>query len=302
MKRFENPGLLWALGTALISGVSVYVNKFGVLQVSDPFVYTTLKNSLVAVGFLAVVGLFASRHELRRFSPRQWAGWVALGLIGGGAPFLLFFQGLSTAAAPSAALIHKTLFLWVALLAVPLLGERLGRWQVAGLGVLAIGQYLLQPPSAWGWGRGEMLILLATVLWAVETIVAKKVLPSISARTGALGRMGIGALTMWLFLGLSGRASAAVALSGAQWLWIVITSVFLMGYVWTWYHALKAAPAVVVTSVLTLGAVITIILTTVLEGRAITANQMAAMALIALGSAAFALRPRRRLSQAAEAL
>ena len=31
-------GILWALATALISGVSVYVNKFGVAQVPDPFI------------------------------------------------------------------------------------------------------------------------------------------------------------------------------------------------------------------------------------------------------------------------
>ena len=60
MKVSDKQGILWALGTALISGVSVYVNKFGVAQFQDPFVYTTLKNSLVAIGFLAALGLFAS--------------------------------------------------------------------------------------------------------------------------------------------------------------------------------------------------------------------------------------------------
>ena len=93
MKPSDKQGILWALGAALISGVSVYVNKFGVTQVKDPFVYTTLKNSLVAIGFLAALGLFVSWQELRALTPRQWVGWVGLGLIGGGVPFLLFFQG-----------------------------------------------------------------------------------------------------------------------------------------------------------------------------------------------------------------
>lgn len=302
MNRFGNPGLIWALSTALISGVSVYVNKFGVLQVSDPFVYTTLKNSLVAVALLGAAGLFASGAELRRFTPRQWAGWAALGLIGGGVPFLLFFQGLATASAVSAALIHKTLFLWVALLAMPLLGERLGRWQVVGLAVLAAGQYLLHAPAAWGWGRGETLILIATLLWAVETIVAKKVLSTTSAHTAALGRMGIGAAALWIFLSLTGRASGALSLGGTQWLWILITSAFLIGYVWTWYHALQAAPAVMVTSVLTLGAVITIALNALLDGQAIGPTRLAALALIVLGCATFALRPRPGLTQLAKAV
>lgn len=300
MNTIVRKGVLWALATALVSGFSVYVNKFGVVQVRDPFVYTTLKNTLVAVGFLSAVGLLAGRQELRAFTPRQWAGWASLGLIGGGIPFLLFFQGLSTASAPSAALIHKTLFLWVAFLGVPLLGERLGWWHIAGLGVLAAGVFLLQPPSAWGWGSGENLILIATLLWALETIAAKKVLAGISSRTAALGRMGIGSLVMWAFLGFTGRAGATLALTANQWFWVLITSFFLMAYVWTWYTALKAAPATLVTTILTLGAPITVLLATILEGSELSTGQITAIVLIALGAAAFALRPARPFSPAVE--
>lgn len=294
-------GVLWALATALVSGVSVYVNKFGVAQVQEPFIYTTLKNSLVAVGFLAAVGLLGSRKELQSFRPRQWLGWIGLGLIGGGVPFLLFFQGLSIASAPSAALIHKTLFLWVAVLAVPLLGERLGWWQIAGLGVLAVSVLLFQAPATWGWGQGETLMLIATLLWAGETILAKKLLSGVSARTAALGRMGVGALVMWLFLAASGRAAPALALTSAQWMWVGITSAFLLAYVWTWYSALKAAPATLVTSVLTLGAAVTVILTILLEGGETTGLQVVAMVLMLLGAAAFARRRPRRAALATEA-
>ncbi len=301
MKLTNQKGLLWALATALISGVSVYVNKFGVAQVQDPFIYTTLKNSLVAFGFLAALTFTASLRELRAFTPGQWAIWVGLGLIGGGIPFLLFFQGLAVASAPSAALIHKTLFIWVALLAVPLLDERLGWWQIGGLGILAIGQWLLQPPSALGWGTGELLIISATLLWAIETILAKKVLAGISAQTAALGRMGIGALVMWLFLGLTGRAERAIVLTGTQWLWVAITAMLLMAYVWTWYRALKAAPASLVTSVLTLGAIITVGLAVPFEGKGMAESHVVALVVMMLGAALFAVRPPRRLPQPAEA-
>lgn len=297
MKQSYKTGLLWILGTTVISGISVYINKFGVAQFNDPFVYTTLKNSLVAIGLLAAVGLLlGSRHELQHFTPRQWLGWSGLGLIGGGVPFLLFFWGLAHASAPSAALIHKTLFLWVALLAVPLLGERLGGWQLAGLGVLAVGQFLLRPPTAWGWGAGEIMILLATLLWAAETILAKKVLPGMSARTAAFGRMGVGAGVMWLFLAFTGRTTTALTLTGGQWFWVVVTSIFLLGYVWTWYSALKVAPAVLVTSVLTLSALITILLDLLVEGQMPAGLQLVAILLLAVGGAAFLVRPSRQIS------
>lgn len=300
MNRTIRRGVRWALATALVSGVSVYVNKFGVAQVQEPFIYTTLKNSLVAVGFLAAVGLLGSRQELRAFTARQWLGWLGLGLLGGGIPFLLFFQGLSTATAPSAALIHKTLFLWVAVLAVPFLGERLGWWQIAGLGVLAVSVLLFQAPTAWGWGSGETLILIATLLWAVETIVAKKLLSGVSARTAALGRMGVGALVMWLFLLINGQAATALALTPVQWMWVSVTSVFLLAYVWTWYRALKATPATLVTSVLTLGAAVTVVLTILLEGGETTGLQVVAMVLMLLGAAAFSRRRPQPSSLATE--
>jgi drug/metabolite transporter (DMT)-like permease len=153
MRTQLNQGLLWALGTTLVSGFSVYVNKFGVSQVPDAFVYTTVKNSLVVVGLLAAAGLLAGWREMRGFTRRQWAGWLSLGLVGGGIPFLLFFQGLSQASAPSAALVHKSLFLWVALLGAPLLKEKLGGWQLAGLGCWQPGcSCCSRPPAGVGGG------------------------------------------------------------------------------------------------------------------------------------------------------
>lgn len=302
MKLSLRQGIMWAIVAAIVSGISIYVNKFGVAQIKDPFVYTTVKNSVVVIGLLAAVGLLASWKELRGLKPTQWLAWIGLGVIGGGVPFLLFFQGLTTASAASASLVQKTLFLWVAGLSVPLLKERLGAWQVLGLAVLAVGQLLLQPLTHWGgWGSGETLILIATLLWAVETILAKRVLGWMSAKTAALGRMGIGALVMWAFLAFSGRAGTAFPLNGTQWLWVLITAAFLMTYVWVWYSALKLAKASLVTSVLAIGAIVTILLSAVLDRHTATAPQIVAMVLLVVGAALFALPPRRRWRPAAEA-
>jgi drug/metabolite transporter (DMT)-like permease len=303
MKLSQRQGIMLAFGAAIVSGISIYINKFGVAQIKDPFIYTTVKNSAVVIGLLAAVGLLASWKELRGLTPTRWLAWIGLGVIGGGVPFLLFFQGLTTASAASAALVQKSLFLWVALLALPLLKERLSAWQVLGLAVLVLGQFLLQPLTHWGgWGTGETLILIATLLWAVETILAKKVLGWMSSQTAALGRMGIGALVMWVFLSVTGRAGMAFTLNGTQWLWIVVTAVFLMGYVWIWYSALKWAPATLVTSVLTIGAIVTIVLSASFGRQTATAPQIVAIALLVLGTALFAFPPRLRRHRAAEAV
>jgi drug/metabolite transporter (DMT)-like permease len=293
MKPDTRTGIYLALTTALISGVSVYLNKFAVAVVPDVLLLTTLKNTLVGLALLAAFIPLAARgqHGVHR---RNVVPLAALAVIGGSVPFLLFFRGLAAASAPSAALIHKSLFLWVALFAAPLLGESLGGWTVLGLGLLAGGQLLAGWPKAWGWGGGETLILIATLLWAVETIIARRLLPNIPTLLAATARMAGGAALMWAFLFTTGAAGGLLTLTAGQWAWVGLTSIFLVGYVTTWYAALKLAPAAVVSGVLTLGAVITAGLALGVEGQPAAPQPALGLGLIALGAGLLVARQLRR--------
>ena len=86
-----------------------------------------------------------SLPAIRRLSGRERLGLLAIGIIGGGIPFALFFEGLALSSSPAAAVIHKTLFLWVAVLAVPFLGERFGLLPIAALVLLLTGTVMLAP-------------------------------------------------------------------------------------------------------------------------------------------------------------
>lgn len=252
-------GLAFALGTAIISGFSVALNATAVREFGDPVLFTTLKNAVAAVVLLgiAMVAVQNPGATLRQLSPRSALGLVAIGVIGGGIPFILFFTGLANASAPAAAVIHKTLFVWVAILAVVLLRERLGLLTIAAIAVLAISQLLIQPPAGVHWTGGETLIAFATGLWAVEVVVAKRVLADVPAPIGAAARMGIGLVVLVGYLAVTGGLAGLTALTLTQWGWVLGTGVMLAGYVGTWYAALRRAPATAVTAVLTLGAPIT---------------------------------------------
>lgn len=268
-RRRATVGVGLALATALISGVSVYLNAFGVKQVPDAAVYTTLKNAVAAAILLG--GLLAlpwARAEVASLRSRDWRGLLVIGIVGGSIPFLLFFTGLAQASAPSAAFIHKTLFIWVALMAIPFLSERLGWLPVGAMGVLLVGQLLVSPPAGVVWGGGETLIALATLLWAVEVVIAKRLLSARSAAVLGVGRMGIGVLILFGYLLVTGRAAGIAAVPAEGWLWVLVTGVFLAGYVATWYSALRRAPATVVTSVLVLAAPITGALSAASKGTA----------------------------------
>jgi drug/metabolite transporter (DMT)-like permease len=181
---------------------------------------------------------------------------------------VLFFSGLAIATAPTAAFIQKTLFIWVALLAVPLLGERLGVLPIAALGVLLAGQALIAPPTGMRLGTGELMIALATGLWALEVILAKRLLVEVPVRTLAVARMALGVVFLVGFLVVSGRLAGVGAVGAEGWLWIAVTGVLLACYVATWYAALREAPATVVTSVLVVAAVITGVLSGLSRGAA----------------------------------
>jgi drug/metabolite transporter (DMT)-like permease len=259
-------GIVLAVGAALISGLAIYLNAFAVKQLPDAALYTTLKNAVAAFVLVsACVGLGAVR-DVRTIDRRRWPAVLAVGVIGGSVPFILFFSGLAQASAPSAAFIHKTLFVWVALLAVPFLGERLGLASLVGLGGLLAGQALVLPPEGVVWGSGETMILGATLFWTAEVIIVKRLLRDIPSHVMAALRMGIGLVVLLGYLAATGRFVALGALDASQWGWILLTGLILAGYVATWFKALERAPASVVTSVLVLGAVITGTLTSISKG------------------------------------
>ena len=250
-------GIGLAVATAVVSGVSIFVNGFAVKQLPDPAVYTTLKNGVAALLLIGLAAATVQPAAVRSMGRRSWSRLLLIGVVGGSVPFVLFFTGLAQASAPSAAFIHKTLFVWVALLAVPFLGERLGWLQIAALAVLLGGQALVLTPAGVTWGAGETMIAVATLLWAVETIVAKRVLSDVPSPVVGAARLGIGLVVLVGFLAVTGKLPTVASLRGEQWAWVLLTGGLLTGYVGTWFAALKRAPASLVTAVLVLGSPVT---------------------------------------------
>jgi drug/metabolite transporter (DMT)-like permease len=287
-------GLLLAAGTATISGISVFVNATAVKHVPDPAVFTTLKNTVALVGLVILAGLVVRPDDVRTIGRSDRVRMAIIGIVGGGLAFLLFFSGLALASAPTAAFIHKTMFIWVALMAGSVLGERLGWIPVAALGVLLAGQVLILPPLGISWGIGETMIALATLLWAGEVILAKQVLGRVRSPIVGVARLGIGLLVLVGFLAVTGRIAGIAALTGFGWAWVAITGLLLFGYVATWLAALRRAPATEVTSILVAGALVTGVLTAMSTGTVPQPPVIGGFALVTLAAVALAVIGTRR--------
>ena len=286
MNATRRTGILLALTTAAISGVSVFVNASGVKSFDSATVYTTAKNVVAALVLLAVVGLAggAGARLTRPAGTRLWVALAVVGLVGGALAFVLFFEGLARATSPQAAFLHKTLVLWVALLALPLLHERLqwGHWLAIGL--LVVGQVGLAGGLPSSFGTSGLLILGATLLWSVEVVVAKWLLRGVSSWTVAVSRMGVGSLALLAWLAVRGQLGALTSMTAEQLGWVLVTGVLLAGYVGTWFAALARAQAVDVTAVLVLAAPVTAALSAVVKGTAL-APQAAWLTLVVVGGA-----------------
>jgi drug/metabolite transporter (DMT)-like permease len=293
-------GIAFALATALISGVSIYVNGYAVKHFADASVYTTAKNAVA--GVLLLLMWRAARRPDERCAPaepfgRRAAALLTVAVVGGSVPFVLFFEGLARAQATQASFFQKTLVVWVALLAVPLLRERLRLPHALAIALIMAGQvWLAGSLGTVAFGTGETMILIATLLWAAEVVYVRHLLRSFRFGPGPLAaaRLGLGTLLLLGWLAITGKLEGFASFGTTQWGWVLLTGALLTGYVATWYRALARAQALDVTAVLVLGAPVTALLSGAVDGTTIS---LAGTLLVTAGVAVIAwasLRQRPR--------
>ncbi len=284
--RAVGPGILLILLTVLISGVSNFVNFYAV-QGTNSDAFIAVRNAAVAV-MLLPLGLLAVRTVRTRLTRVDWAKLATIGLIGGAIPFLLFFRGLQIAGASGAATAtfgYRTLFLMASILGVVFLHERLSPRLALAAALLVAGNALLLSLTAPIWTDGTAYVLLATALWAGEYTLSKHTLRTVPSSTVGLARMGFGGTFLLGYVALTGQMGSIAALSGAQWEWVALSAVLLVGFVATWYAGLKTVDVSVATASLTLAFPITWALGFLASKSTFGLGQAAGVVAIVLGVA-----------------
>ncbi|HEV8049943.1 MAG TPA: EamA family transporter [Thermoplasmata archaeon] len=281
-------GILLAILTAVVSGVSTFVNSYAVGATnSDAFV--TARNVVVALALVPVFFATAYRPARARLRTPDWARLVAIGVVGGGIPFLLFFHGLQLATAAggglTASFLYRTLFVPATVLGFVVLRERV-RWTTAlAAGLLLAGNALLLALTTPVWTDGAAFVLAATGLWAVEYTISKRTLRDLPSATVALGRMGFGAVFLVGYLAVTQQFAAVGAFSSGQWTWVLVSALLLTAFVATWYAALKRVDLGVATAILVLGFPVTWLLYVLVRGSATTALEFGGAVAVTVGVA-----------------
>jgi drug/metabolite transporter (DMT)-like permease len=262
----ETKGTILAFLTALVSGFAIPINKLFVVNM-DPTVFTAVRGLIVGLVFLF---LSWQKKELDRFVFRKqkWLYLILIGILGGGMAFLMYFTGLQLTTSSRAAFLHKTLPIYTTIIAFLFLKERITGKQLIALFLMVIGTGVLYyekiVPDIDKWPDptfGDLLIIVATVLWAIENTIAKKViLKGESNYIVSLSRMLIGSLVLFSFIILLGKLDVLFSLNIFQALNLLISTFILFLYVFCWYAALKLINVSKASTILLISPVISLFL------------------------------------------
>ena len=285
----EVKGTILALLAAVVSGIAIPVNKFFIVDL-DATVFTAVRAIIIGTIFL-LISIYWSKSSHREFKRVSWSYLIAIAAIGGAMAFLLFFNGLKLTTAGHGAFLQKTLPLYTVLLAFIFLREKITRKMAYALVAMFIGTvivYSAQISPAILWANpalGDMLIIAATILWAIEAIIAKKAM--IMGETNfvvSFARMFFGGLILFGFVLLTGKFSILLTLSMQQWMNILISTAILFGYVFFWYLSITKINVSKATTLLLASPVIAQIGGILLFGEPVSSVQLVGSALILIGA------------------
>ena len=288
MKK-ETLGTLLVICTAIISGFAIPVNKFLIIGL-DPAVFTAIRAIIIAVGFF-VLASFQSKFNYKKFKKVPWKYLLAIGFVGGGLAFLLYFTGLKLTTSGRAAFLHKTLPLYVVILAFLFLKEKITRKQIVAICLMFLGTLLLyeskiKPTELWSNPSfGDLLVIIATFCWAVENVIAKAaMIKGESNFVVTFARMFFGAIFLFAAVMLLNKFDELLTLTPEQVGKLLISASILFGYVLTWYWGIKLINVSKAAPLLLLSPVISLVLGVIWFNEPIPSLQILGSILILVGA------------------
>jgi drug/metabolite transporter (DMT)-like permease len=273
-------GTILALLAAIVSGASVYLNKFAVGQ-TDAVLFSFLKNSFV---LLLISPFLVDFSEIgKALSRKNLPALSFISFLGGGAAFILFFLGLKETSAVSANFFHKSMFLLVLPLSLLLLRKAPSKKKIGIALALLAGNILFWKVANLGINAGDLMILGATLIWAAEAVLSEKLLAGVSPSAITFFRFAGGVPVLFVYL-LSTQTNWSLALSAP--LWTLGLAGVLAIYSLLYFSAIQRVGAFTATAVLACAPLVTLVLT----GTGVSLAQTIGAAVL-VGSVAFLSLP-----------
>lgn len=288
----ETAGTILAILAAVVSGVAIPANKVFVVGV-DPAVFTAVRAIFIGVIFLLLSMWQWKRNpaSTKKGFVVSWKYLAAIAVVGGSFAFLLFFSGLQLTTAGRAAFLHKTLPLYVAVLAFVFLKERITRKHLGAMilmfiGIIGIYSATVSPAALWANPQlGDILVIGATILWAIENIISRKAM--VGGETNLIvsfARMFFGGLILMGVVLLTNKFGILLTLTQMQLANIGISIVILFAFVFFYYWSLRLINASKAAVILLVAPVVSLAFGVMFLGEPAPAVQLAGSGLILAGA------------------
>lgn len=220
------------LSLATLFWAGVFVAGKIALEVVDPIFLATARFVVAALA-VGVVVLFARGFAARTL--REIATFAWIGFLGVFAYNIAFTIALDWSSPLHGLVIIATTPAWTALLAVPLLGARVTRAQVAGFALAFAAVLLIVLVEGEGEASdftraslsGDLLFVAAAIVWALYTIESRKALARTNAATLTGWSLVLGALMLVpVALVFSDVPAMAAAMRPFDWAAVLYMGVF----------------------------------------------------------------------------
>ncbi len=226
----------------LIWGVNFSVLKV-LLRELEPLALNALRFPMAAVALWILVRRLDGSSKP---DPEDLLRIITLGLLGNVAYQLCFIFGVDSTFAGNASLLLATTPVWTLFLSSVSGHERPGGWVIIGVAGTLIGIFMVITGSrdagtlASPTSRGDLLILIASMLWAMYTVGGRKPV----TRYGALR---VTAWTLWVatpiifFMGLPGLMRTDLrTITPEAWIGVTYAGLLGIGLAYLlWYRAVE---------------------------------------------------------------
>ncbi len=293
-RLFGQPGLLigvskvlQALGTPLIAFLVANSDMMSG-GIEDPISFCNVLfvgNSCAGVVILSLYGWRPIREDLVGL---DWRSRLELFVFGALSALLsaLIYTALETVSVTNAVLLARLGPLLYAILTAALFGQALRGSEWAGFGfiILGLGATVLGT-SGTMLTMGDMFILLSTLVYAVVTLLSKRLLGKCKLPTVVFARNAISAVVFFIIANaLFGPHHFADAFAGRLWVIMLVYSVVVIVVAQLlWYSAVRQVEASTVAKWTVLTPIIAIIYAFFLNGERPSFAQLAALSLVTVG-------------------
>ncbi len=248
--RLSSETIGWIAFCVMVLSSGTYYSFAKVLSSTlSPFTVVLLSESLTATFVLLSFGLFPAIRSFLRLSSEKRLALLGVGLASGICAPAMLFSGLRITSAVNATLFGDTEPLFLLILAVLLLHEKL-RWHhilaklliIMGIACIALRGF----SEGFVFHPGDAFLILAGLFYGFGDLLFRKYLHNVHTSTVILGRSTIaisGALTLSLLLPSIGTFAEARALP-LQLLGVLIGFAFISRFLnlFSFYQSLERLP------------------------------------------------------------